>query len=211
MRDCGESNMHLLLALLLSLLLAGCASQPPVLPAPPIVAVATWGGSPGAAPAEPQRIDHITLHHQGESWVVGRDPAAYLRRLQQWSRRTKGWADIPYHYVIAPDGQIYAARDLGLAGDTNTEYDPRGHALVMLLGNFEEVEPSREQLLATAELMAWLAQAHGLSERSIASHKDHSSQTVCPGRHLYAHLQSGWLQGAVAARLRGRAMSLPGG
>jgi len=201
--------MQALLAALLSLLLAGCASSPSVLPPPSIVPVTTWGGSPGAAPGEPQRISHITLHHQGESWVVGKDPVAYLRRLQQWSRQTKGWADIPYHYVIAPDGQIYAARDLGLAGDTNTEYDPRGHALVMLLGNFEEVEPSREQLVSTAELMAWLAQTHGLSEKSIASHKDHSSQTVCTGRTLYAYLESGWLQGAVAARLDGRAMPPP--
>ncbi|MDN3922762.1 peptidoglycan recognition protein family protein [Roseateles violae] len=186
----------------LPLLLAACAATPP--PPPAIIPVAAWGGEPGPASGARQTISRITLHHQGETWVVGHDPAAYLRRLQQWSRLSKRWADIPYHYVIAPDGRIYAARPPEQAGDTNTEYDPRGHALVMLLGNFEEVEPSREQLLATAELMAWLARAHRLSPELIASHKDYSAQTVCPGRNLYAYLENGWLRRAVAARMAGQ-------
>ena len=109
---------------------------------------------------------------------------AYLRRLQAWSRNTKRWADIPYHYVVAPDGRIYAARPLAVAGDTNTEYDPTGHALVMLLGNFEEVEPTPQELQATVDLMAWLARSHGLRADSIASHNDYSAQTLCPGRNL---------------------------
>lgn len=182
-------------ALALLLALAGCSH------APRIVGVEAWGGSTAAQSAAPQRISHITLHHQGELWQDGADVQAYLRRLQQWSRQTKHWADIPYHYVIAPDGRIYAARPLAQAGDTNTEYDPRGHALVMLLGNFEEQQPTPAQLGAAVELSAWLAREHGLGPEAIASHKDFSAQTVCPGRNLYAYLQSGWFRAEVAKRL----------
>ncbi len=149
----------------------------------------------------PQQITHITLHHQGEIWKEGADVQAYLGRLQQWSRLTKRWADIPYHFVIAPDGRIYAARPLGQAGDTNTEYDPRGHALVMLVGNFEEQQPTPAQLSAAVELTAWLAREHHLGLDAIASHKDHSSQTVCPGKNLYAYLESGWFKAEVGKRL----------
>ena len=173
-------------------------------PAPRIIAAADWGGIPSEGPQPTQEIRHITLHHEGETWVVGNDPAAYLRRLQKWSRETKHWPDIPYHYVIAPDGRTYAARPETQPGDTNTEYDPRGHALVMLLGNFEEVEPTPEALGACAELMAWIAVRHGLSADSIASHKDYSTQTVCPGAHLYRYLQNGWLKRAVAERISSR-------
>lgn len=191
-------------------LLAGCASkQPYAVPAPAIVSMQTWGGVAIANPGPAQTITHITLHHQGETWNPARDPAEYLPKLQTWSRQTKHWADIPYHYVIAPDGRIYAARPEGVAGDTNTEYDPRGHLLIMLLGNFEEVEPTPQALAATAELMAWSAQRLGLGTDRIATHKDHSKQTVCPGKNLYRYVQSGWLKRAVQARMDGQALPPP--
>lgn len=197
----AAQRLALPLMLGLTLGLAGCASAP--LQPPPIVAVQAWGGTPAATSAPPQRISHITLHHQGEIWQDGTDPAAYLRRLQQWSRLTKRWADIPYHYVIAPDGRIYAARPLAQAGDTNTEYDPRGHALLMLVGNFEVQQPTAAQLDSAVTLTAWLAQANGLGLDAIASHKDFSQQTVCPGQNLYAYLASGWFRSEVGKRLAG--------
>lgn len=174
-----------------------------------IVSVESWGGSPSEPPLAPQSIQRITLHHQGETWKPGSDVVQYLQRLQLWSRLTKRWADIPYHYVVAPDGQIYAAREPGLAGDTNTDYNPDGHALVMLLGNFEEVQPSRAQLLATVELLAWLVRKHHLSVEGIATHRDFSTQTLCPGKNLTAYLASGWLLRAVQSRLAGRPVAEP--
>jgi len=184
--------------------LSGCASAPHSVPAPAIVSMQAWGGVPIANPGPAQTLTHITLHHQGETWNPARDPAEYLPKLQSWSRQTKHWADIPYHYVIAPDGRIYAARPETQAGDTNTEYDPRGHLLIMLLGNFEEVEPTPQALAATVELMAWSAQRLRLGVDRIATHKDHSRQTVCPGKHLYRHVESGWLRRAVQARMAGQ-------
>lgn len=190
-----------LLAVALALALAGCASAPPAPPKPALVSVDAWGGTPATATAPPQPIQRITLHHQGEIWKDGTDPVAYLQRLQQWSRLTKRWADIPYHYVIAPDGRIFSARPLALAGDTNTEYDPRGHALVMLVGNFEEQQPTPAQLDSAAALTAWLVHTHHLGLDAIASHKDFSRQTVCPGKNLYAQLASGEFRAEVARRL----------
>lgn len=203
--------------LVLAVGLGGCTavpdmprSTPGVVVRPPrIVAMEVWSGIPSASTGARQKISRITVHHQGETWKDGADVAKYLQRLQQWSRLTKRWADIPYHYVIAPDGQIYAARDIALSGDTNTEYDPAGHALVMLMGNFEDVQPSTAQLDATVNLVAWLAQHHQLDASSIASHRDFSSQTVCPGKNLYTLLESGWLVRAVQSRLDGLPMPKP--
>lgn len=182
--------------------LGGCASTPaPLAAMPPMVEVAAWGGTTTAPPAQAQRITRITLHHQGENFAPNSDVAAYLRRLQLWSRLTKRWADIPYHYVIAPDGRIYTARPLSIPGDTNTEYQPQGHALVMLMGNLEETQPAPAQLESAVALVAALAARHGLGVDAIASHKDFSTQTLCPGKHLYRHLESGWFQRQVAHRL----------
>jgi len=188
-------------ACLLLLAASGCALQPRA-GGPAIVPVADWGGTP-ADPSQARRhtITHITLHHQGEPFKAGTDPRQYLRNLQTWSRKTKGWLDIPYHYIIDLDGKTYAGRDIAYAGDTNTEYDPRGHALIEVVGNFEEVEPNQAQLDAVVEVMALLAKKYGVPVERIASHRDHASNTVCPGANLYRYVQSGYFRGKVAARL----------
>jgi hypothetical protein len=167
-----------------------------------IVSVAAWGGTP-ADPALVRKhtITHITLHHQGEPFPQGKDPIQYLRNLQTWSRNTKHWADIPYHYIIDLDGKMYEGRDINYAGDTNTEYDPTGHALIEVVGNFEEVEPNQKQLDAVVDLMAMLAAKYHVPVERIASHRDFSAQTVCPGKNLYRYVQQGYFRDKVTQRL----------
>ncbi|MGZ8292393.1 MAG: peptidoglycan recognition protein family protein [Telluria sp.] len=167
-----------------------------------IVTVAEWGGTPtDPAEARPHTIDHITLHHQGEAFPQGKDPRAYLRTLQGWSRTAKGWADIPYHYVIDLDGVIYAARDINLAGDTNTSYDPKGHALIEVVGNFEEVQPNSKQLDAVVDLMALLADKYKVPVERIHGHKDYA-ETACPGVNMYRYLENGYFHQRVKERLK---------
>ncbi len=167
-----------------------------------IVPVQDWGGTPAdAARARPQAITHITLHHQGEPFAPGTDPRQYLRNLQSWSRTTKGWLDIPYHYIIDLDGRIYAGRDIAYAGDTNTEYDPTGHALIEVVGNFEEVEPNQRQLDAVVDLMAMLAAKYHVGLDAIRSHRDYSDHTVCPGAHLYRYVREDYFRHRVALKL----------
>ncbi len=169
-----------------------------------IVPVAAWGGTPAdAAKARRHRISQITLHHQGEPFLPGTDAQAYLRRLQSWSRTTKGWLDIPYHYVIDLEGRVYEARPIEFAGDTNTEYDPAGHALIEVVGNFEEVEPNQRQLDAVVDVMAMLAKKYGVSLDDIRSHRDYSDKTVCPGANLYRYVKEDYFRHKVALRLAG--------
>lgn len=170
-----------------------------------IVTVAAWGGTPAdPVRARKQTITHITLHHQGEPFPAGKDPVQYLRNLQTWSRGTKHWLDIPYHYIIDLDGRIYEGRKLEFAGDTNTEYDPLGHALIEVVGNFEAVQPNQQQLDAVVDLMAMLAAKYQVPVEKIAGHKDYSAQTVCPGANLYRYLQNGYFREQVSLRLQRR-------
>lgn len=192
---------RILSSLLLVLAVGGCALKPAT-PDLAIVPVSAWGGTP-ADPTNARRhtITHITLHHQGEPFKAGTDPRQYLRNLQSWSRNTKGWLDIPYHYIIDLEGRVYEGRDIAYAGDTNTEYDPSGHALIEVVGNFEEVEPNQQQLDAVVGVMAMLARKYKVPVEHIASHRDHSDKTVCPGANLYRYVQSGYFREQVALRL----------
>jgi hypothetical protein len=187
---------------LLVVSMVGQCAEPNALPGVAVVSVAQWGGTPAdASTARRQTITHITLHHQGETYPAGKDPLAYLRNLQTWSRASKHWLDIPYHYIIDLDGVVYAGRDLRFAGDTNTEYDPIGHALIEVVGNFEEVEPNQKQLKAVAAVMAGLALKYRLGLDAIAGHRDYSAQTVCPGENLYTYLKNGYFRREMALLL----------
>lgn len=167
-----------------------------------IVTAQQWGGTPAVdSLAKKHTISHITLHHQGEPFPKGKDPIQYLRNLQTWSRRDKHWIDIPYHYIIDLEGKVYEGRDIKYAGDTNTEYDPTGHALIEVVGNFEEVEPNQNQLDAVVKTMTWLAEKYNVPADSIRGHKDYSSITVCPGKNLYRYLESGYFMEKVKQNL----------
>ena len=96
-----------------------------------------WGWMSGKKTLPEQNITKITLHHSGEFFPEGKNVVDYLKNLQSWSRTEKDWMDIPYHYMIDLDGNIYEARPLKYPGDTNTDYDVRGHALICVMGNYE--------------------------------------------------------------------------
>ena len=182
--------------------IAGCATREvPTVLEQPIISVSQWGGSPAnEALARHHKIDKITLHHQGMAFPRGKDPQQYLRDLQSWSRKTKGWIDVPYHYVIDLDGHTYEARDIRFSGDTNTSYDPAGHALIEVVGNFEEVEANAAQLDAVVNLMALLAMRYQIPVESIRGHRDYAD-TECPGKNLYRYLENGFFHAQVRARI----------
>ena len=182
--------------ILLAVLLAGCASSQ-IFDTnkfeSTIVTQEAWGGL-AADSGRAHQIQSITLHHEGESFPPGKDPIDYLRTLQKWSRAEKHWIDIPYHYIIDLDGRVYEGRPIRFAGDTNTQYDPAGHALVCVVGNFEEVEPNGKQLHAIINVFTWLCKKYGITPDKIRGHKDVAEGTVCPGKNLYQYLQNGYLQ-----------------
>ena len=179
----------------------GTIAIPPAIE-PVIISVAQWGGTvANASQARPHKVGHITLHHQGLPFPRGKDPQKYLRDLQSWSRQAKGWIDVPYHYVIDLDGLLYEGRDIRSAGDTNTKYDPAGHALIEVVGNFDEVEPNAAQLDAVVNLMATLAARYDVPVENIRGHRDVAAGTECPGKNLYRYLESGYFHAQVRARL----------
>jgi N-acetyl-anhydromuramyl-L-alanine amidase AmpD len=97
------------------------------------------------------------------------------------------WPDVPYHFYIGADGQIAEGRDTAYAGDTNTDYDPTGHILIVLEGNFEREMPSGAQSESLYRLASWIADEWQIQTDEIKGHKDYAS-TLCPGRNLEAQL-----------------------
>ncbi|HWB53888.1 MAG TPA: peptidoglycan recognition family protein, partial [Tepidisphaeraceae bacterium] len=117
----------------------------------------------------------------------------------------KYWPDLPYHFLIAPDGRIFEGRPVRYEPATNTQYDVRGNIGIELMGDFDRQRPSQAQLESCVRLAAWLCQRYHISLNHIRGHRDAApGQTDCPGKDFYRYLQDGEFGQWVKQTLRGR-------
>jgi hypothetical protein len=163
---------------------------------PAILTREEWGAKPPVLARKWHVPEYITIHHTGTATRAEISTAQKIRNLQAFSQRedkladgrTKpAWPDVPYHYYIGTDGVIAEGREEPFAGDTNTEYNPAGHLLVVLEGNFESEQPTPAQLESMRKMVLWLAHRWRIPAERIKSHKDYA-KTDCPGKALYEKL-----------------------
>jgi len=177
-----------LLALTPLAVAAACAPKIEIVPR------AEWGWEPAERSLPEHTISKITIHHGGSKYDDDRDTTEYLRALQKWSRSDKEWIDVPYHYVIDLEGRMFEGRPVRYPGDTNTSYDPRGHALIVVVGNYDNREFGEAQFESLARLTAHLALEYSIGPGDIKGHRDYApGETSCPGTNVYSHLEDGSL------------------
>jgi hypothetical protein len=140
----------------------------------------------------------ITVHHEGTKLEVTADAAKKIKAIQTWGMGPdRNWVDIPYHFLISPGGQIYEGRNVNTVGETATEYDPTGHLLITCLGNLEQQEVSKEQLASLIKLIAYCSNKYNIPYQTMATHRDYSKQTTCPGKNLYQYFENGYIMKEV--------------
>jgi hypothetical protein len=169
---------------------------------PAVVAASDSAGGAALRLRVPHRITHVTLHHTGSAEPLRPqdDPVEKLRGLQSWGARDRNWWDVPYHFLLDLDGRIYAGRDWQYMGETNTTYDPSGHFLISVIGNYERQQPTRAQIESIADLMARAVSRFDVPLDRIGGHYNYA-ETSCPGRYLRAYLEDGTLRQMVEQRL----------
>ncbi len=164
----------------------------PDAPRPKILSRQEWKAKDAIEKMQPHTLQRITVHHTASPQKKGIALEKKMQNLQNFSqsksrlasgRDKPAWPDVPYHYYLAVDGQIAEGRDIKYVGDTNTSYDPRGHALVVLEGNFENEKPSPRQLESLRELVIWLSANYEIPVSEIKAHNDYAA-TACPGANL---------------------------
>lgn len=157
-----------------------------------ILTRAQWGAKPPVAEMKTNNPTRITIHHTATLQKPERTLKDKLRALQSFSQHEGKlgngkakpiWPDVPYHYYIDCKGAVAEGREINFVGDTNTEYDPTGHALVVLEGNFEEEQPSEAQLITLRKMIVWLGKRYNVPPEELGGHKDYA-ETLCPGKSL---------------------------
>lgn len=159
---------------------------------PAHIAAADVAGGADMRLRVPHAIRKVTLHHTGSAEPLrpGEDPARKLRDLQAWGAADRNWWDVPYHFLIDLDGNVYEGRDYRYKGDTNTTYEPAGHFLISVIGNYARQEPTPAQVESISRLMAWALDRFGLGTDAIGGHYDYAD-TSCPGPYFTALLENG--------------------
>jgi len=159
---------------------------------PQIISRADWKANRPVGEGKKHKIEFITIHHTATKMRHDLRIETKLKNLQAFSQRedklSSGklkpvWFDIPYHYYIAVDGKIGEGREIGYAGDTNTEYDPTGHALIVLEGSFGSDEPTAAQVESLKVMVKWLARKYKVTGEKIKGHRDYA-KTGCPGANI---------------------------
>ncbi len=169
---------------------------------PPHVAASDSAGGAAMRLRIPHRITHVTLHHTGDTKPLRRedDPVTRLRGLQSWGASDRNWWDVPYHYLLDLDGRVFEGRDWHFIGETNTNYNPNGHFLISIIGNYDLQEPTPAQLGSIADMMAWALQTFSLPLESIGGHYQYAD-SGCPGKFLRRYLEDGTITRMVKERL----------
>ncbi|HSL26682.1 MAG TPA: N-acetylmuramoyl-L-alanine amidase [Acidimicrobiia bacterium] len=165
----------------------------------------------GAAAALPGMIEHtigrLTVHHTAVTLSDNRVAPDRLQAHQAFHQNERGWPDLAYHFAIDRAGNVYEGRDPAFRGDTATSYDPTGHFLPVLEGNFDEQTLPDAQLRSLVSLLAWAAGAYGVAPDAIGGHRDYAA-TSCPGSAVYARLTDGSIRAEVANLLAAGAVDL---
>jgi hypothetical protein len=187
-----------ILVLLLASVL-GCGQRTATTPIPAgivFVPRAAWGAQPPVLPMKEHVPVRITIHHTGTNQSFTRTLEAKIKALQEFSQRDDSlssgkkkpaWADVPYHYYVSVDGRVAEGREWRYAGDSNTPYDPTGHLLVVVEGNFQRDTLTSAQSRTIDLLIPALAKRFHIPSARLASHKDYA-ETDCPGENLYRRL-----------------------
>ena len=159
---------------------------------PKIVSREDWRAREPVGKMILHKPSRITIHHTASRQKEKTSIEQKMRDLQAFSQTAStlstgklkpAWPDVPYHFYIAADGRIAEGRKIDYVGDTNTEYDPTGHILVVLEGNFEIEQPAGKQLQSLRELVSWLAHEWNVRAGDIKGHRDYA-RTACPGKNL---------------------------
>lgn len=155
-----------------------------------IVSRESWGADESLATWEPsyKKIDGIIVHHTAWPNDPEGDYAKTVRAIYVFHAQGRGWGDIGYNYLIAPDGTIFEGRKGGAGAiGAHTGGQNGGNIGISLMGDFSYSQPPIEQQRSLFKLMGERALLHDLDLEwgtNVHGHRDWNV-TSCPGEELY--------------------------
>lgn len=175
-----------------------------------IISRAQWGAQhEDGFDQAPLPAREVWLHH---SVTVAPDLVApfddedqAVRTLERIGEQRFG-RGISYTFAVMPTGRVYEGHGIGRQGAHTAKRNSIARAIV-LVGNYEEAEPTPAQRESVAQLLAHGAGAGWWAPKLNGGHQNApGASTLCPGRHAVDVID--WIN-ARAAELVGGAAPAP--
>lgn len=132
-----------------------------------------------------QRVERVTVHHEGWTVVDFDDQARTMQRLEtirESHLNRMGAGDIGYHYIVDRAGRLWEGRPLGYQGAHVKDHNPHNIG-VMVLGNFELQQPTSAQLATLQATLTSLMGYYRVPSTRLHTHQE-LAPTACPGKSL---------------------------
>jgi len=129
-----------------------------------------------------RKVDEIILHHTWRPTMAQYKGEQTIKSIQQY-HISQGWKDIGYHFLIAPDGNIWAGRPVEEIG-AHTRGRNTSSIGVCLIGNFDEEEMTDAQEKSLIVVLRALLHRFKLQTSNINFHRDYAPYKSCPGLKL---------------------------
>lgn len=151
------------------------------------------------------KVHNIIIHHSAGS-NVDTNYTGIVRNIYIYHTEIRGWSDIGYNYLVAPDGSIFKGRDPANLDQDNVMgahfcNNNSGTMGICILGTYTDIHPTSEAITSLVALLNWKLGKDSLNPEGkyphplnsalpvIAGHRDGCS-TECPGGFLYEMLDS---------------------
>lgn len=162
-----------------------------------VISRASWGARAASCSTAESSKWRMAIHHTASLPTSGGSVAERVRQIQAYSMDTRGFCDIPYHFLLGIDGSVYEGRVIDTLGG-HTSGNNSGNAGLSAVGCFHASDcpdggssPPDAMLYSLSRMVAALSSEYGISVDAdhVKGHRDHSgASTACPGEHLYARL-----------------------
>jgi N-acetylmuramoyl-L-alanine amidase len=187
--------------------LAGAAATEP-----DVISRAEWGANEsikktsGGCKRLFYPLKQLFVHH-----TVGTNndphPKATMRSMYYFHTVTRGWCDLGYNFVIAPDGRIFEGRwtrrfnawevrdeensaDMAVQG-AHTENYNSGSVAVSLMGNYSTTTMSSKMRQTLIGFLAWEVDRHNLKPKGTHMYRNPSTGLTRRLRVIAGHRDAG--------------------
>lgn len=160
------------------------------------VSRADLGWPASAAPVQEKALG-VKIHYEGTtvSCETHSDCVAVVKQIRKshLANKTENYSDIAYNLLVCRHGYVFEGRGKRkrTGANGNQDLNKAHYAVMALLGNKGDVEPTSEMISGIKDAIAYM-RTYGAG-KDIKGHRD-GHATACPGEPLYALVKAGKLE-----------------
>lgn len=162
-------------------------------PAPGVMPRSSWTSvKPIVSRAQRMNgVSRITVHHSAIPSAGLTERGAIVRQLQgiqreHMHRKGEPFADIGYHYIIDPTGQVWEGRSLSLQG-AHVAAQNEHNLGIMCMGNFDRQTPTEAQLITLRRFVSDQMRRYNVALGRVYTHRE-LGKSSCPGNNLQRYM-----------------------